>query len=899
MQRKVVHVIAHTHWDRAWYWPFERFRVKLVECVKAVVRDLKAHPDYQFVFDGQVLMLEDYLVVCPEDRPYLQECARAGRIKIGPMYCLSDIYCTGDEALIRNLLLGQEWCRAFGGGCSRVLHMPDTFGITPCMPMIAAGFQMRAFTFMRGLAGEMPGLVDMKTIQGIEPQIPRDTRYFLWRAPDGSVIPTIRLREGYASACWLGAFEHATGEVNPARYVENLREAAAKWDTPPHPVALVMAGVDHQIPWAGQAAAQAAATASSPYEFRFSNLDLVADALATDDESRWPACENEFHGSGAASVLGGTISTRLYLKQNNARVEQLLVHQVEPAAALVRALGKDDLAIPLIAHAWKTLLVTHPHDDICGCSVDAVHRKNESDMEQAWQSADAIRRRLFFTLLQNFGANRPGDHRPAFALCNFQAVPRTGPARVQFDFEGQVEWGDIKPAANYRIVNEAGESVPFREISHGQSVEHARAVCQLELYASLRPFTVERFYLEAIADAAPEKMEAAKKLLEAANENFSVSLHANGSFDFTDHATGVMHRNLGLFSSQGDIGDSYDFSDIPSETEQVFNKVCCALTRREFPGGVIELRASGEIELPAATDSITRTRSVDRVKLPFTQTLVIAPGARELEVRLEFTNTAADHRLRWNLSLKEPDDKTLAGLKFTAIERPAGGRPEGEVAPRIFPEHPADAFVAAAGLACFSQFPVNYEVVAETAKTRRLAITVCRSVSFLTNPTQCATRPGTNAGPHTLTPEARCLGRNFRLAFALRAYAPDEAGQLLHHAALWRAQPLFGQIDATTHYPWRKETKDQPPLITADRAVIVSAFKPAVDGRGVILRLHNASATAQTVTLHQRLAAHAEPVLLDETPDASWQPETTAQGLRLTLPPFSLRTLRFSDPVAG
>jgi hypothetical protein len=147
--------------------------------------------------------------------------------------------------------------------------------------------------------------------------------------------------------------------------------------------------------------------------------------------------------------LGGTISTRLYLKQNNARIEQLLVHQVEPAAALVRALGKDDLAIPLIAHAWKTLLVTHPHDDICGCSVDAVHRKNENDMEQAWQGADAIRRRLFFTLLQQFGANRPGDHRPAFALFNFQAVPRTGPARVQYLRNQKISWAkDLPPGRN-------------------------------------------------------------------------------------------------------------------------------------------------------------------------------------------------------------------------------------------------------------------------------------------------------------------------------------------------------------------------------------------------------------------------------------------------------------------
>ena len=99
-------VVPHTHWDRAWYWPTERFRIKLIECVRAVMRELKADPDYKFTFDGQVLPLEDYLAVCPEDTEFFQEAARTGRIAIGPMYCLSDVYCTGGEALIRNLLLG-------------------------------------------------------------------------------------------------------------------------------------------------------------------------------------------------------------------------------------------------------------------------------------------------------------------------------------------------------------------------------------------------------------------------------------------------------------------------------------------------------------------------------------------------------------------------------------------------------------------------------------------------------------------------------------------------------------------------------------------------------------------------------------------------------------------------
>ena len=891
-QRKAVHVIAHTHWDRSWYWPLERFRAKLVECVKAVIRELKAHPDYQFNFDGQVLMLEDYLQVCPDDRAYLQACARAGRVKIGPMYCLADVYCTGGEALIRNILLGKQWCEAFGGGFSRVLHMPDTFGITPCMPMIAAGFGLKAFSFMRGVAGQVPGLVSMENIQGVEPQIPPDTRFFLWRAPDGSAIPTIRLREGYASAAASRFYDRTTGEIVFDRYVARLKTAAAEWDNPPHDIVLVMAGVDHMIPWPRQTEAMAAAAADAPYDFRFSSLEAVADNLLKEDHARWPVCQNEFHGSGAASILGGTVSARIYLKQENAAIERLLAGQVEPAAALAMTLGRDDPAIHLLPHAWKTLLATHPHDDICGCSVDSVHRKNACDMQQAREGADAIRRRMFFQIMSHFGANRPGDVRPSFALVNFQATPRRGPALVQFDFEGQIEWGDIQPPAAYRIVDEAGHPVPFREVGRGQSTEHPRSVMWLELFSELRPFTVERFYLEAAPSASIIETDGASHGLSAENEHIRVVLKDNGTFDLQDKATGHRHRDLGFLSSQGDIGDTYDFSDIPAEAEQVFDAVRCRLSRKEHPGGVVELTARGELELPRSTEAASRTRSAERVRLPFTQTVVVAPGLAQAEVRLAFVNTAADHRLRWNLPLTENASRSLAGLKFTTIERPAGSRPPGDTAPRIFPEHPADHFVAAGSIACFGLFPVNYELVTDAPGRPRLAITICRSVSYLTNPVQGATRPGVNAGPHTLVPDARCLGLSFSMSFAVRHYEPGDAGDLLHQAALWRAQPLHGQIDATTRYPWRAEAKDERPLLAVDPPVIVSAFKPTADGRGVILRLHNASDEPKAVTIRQRIAFNAQPLRLDEEPDERWSLDAGPDGIRLTIPPFGLRTLR-------
>ena len=888
-KRGDVLVVSHTHWDRAWYWPAERFRIRLIDCVTAIIRELKADPDYKFTFDGQVLPLADYLEVRPEDTAFLQEAARAGRIAIGPMYCLADVYCTGGEALIRNLLIGRKWCERFGAGYQRSLHMPDTFGITPSMPMIAAGFGMKNFVFMRGLAGQTPGLTSMFTLQGIEPQLPAGTRLFLWRSADGSEIRTIILRDGYANAAYYGETDYATGRLNVEPYAAQLCAAAKKQDDGAGPPFLLLAGGDHMIPFRGHGEALRLASKSSGYRFIQANLDDAADALQAADASSWPVFQGEFHGNGACSILGGTLSARIYLKQRNAEVEQLLSHQSEPGAAALRLLGHAEAGEAALEHAWKTLLITHPHDDICGCSVDSVHRANEQQMQHAWESADAIRRRMVISLFRYYGGNAASDLRPSFALMNFQGTTRRGPARMQFDYEGQRSWGDIKLDEAYAIVDERGEPVAFREISRGQSVEQPRLTTRLELHVPLEPATFTRFFIEPRASwPGWEKVETG--VLE--NKFLRVTMHGNGTFDLEEKSTRMRNDGLGLFSDQGDVGDSYDFSDIPGEPETIFDHLAFSLQRREWPGGLLELRASGNLPIPASSDSALRTRSKEIVALPMEISLVLAPDARQVEVFLRFTNTATGHRLRWNLPLGRKVETSLAGLKFNAIERPAGRAPTGDKPPRIWPEHPCDHFAAAGNLALFSRFPGNYEIVGE--ETSRLAFTILRSVSWLTNPIEQATRPGVNVGPHTFTPEAQCL-REFQMHFAVRPFTENEKDDLFREAILWRAEPLAGQTDATAPYPICRDQPISESLYSVNDPLVVSACKPSSQMDGTILRIFNPTRIPQSAEVRVPNLKNWISVRLDETPDASSEIRITDGALAFEIPSFGCQTLKLQE----
>src|SRR4029078_7307004 len=112
------------------------------------------------------------------------------------------------------------------------------------------------------------------------------------------------------------------------------------------------------------------------------NADGVASALeVVHGEVR--------RGAEDGNLLPGVFSARVYLKQANARVQTLLEKRAEPLATFAWMLGTPYPAGEL-RYAWKTLLHNHPHDSICGCSVDAVHAENMTRFARVEQVARAV-----------------------------------------------------------------------------------------------------------------------------------------------------------------------------------------------------------------------------------------------------------------------------------------------------------------------------------------------------------------------------------------------------------------------------------------------------------------------------------------------------------------------------
>ena len=86
-------------------------------------------------------------------------------------------------------------------------------------------------------------------------------------------------------------------------------------------------------------------------------------------------------------LLYGVASARVYLKQANHRCQQALERYAEPWSALAWLATGAPYPQGLLTQSWKYLLQNHPHDSICGCSIDAVHDENMTRFARAEQVA--------------------------------------------------------------------------------------------------------------------------------------------------------------------------------------------------------------------------------------------------------------------------------------------------------------------------------------------------------------------------------------------------------------------------------------------------------------------------------------------------------------------------------
>lgn len=889
-------MVSETHWDRAWYVPFQIFRIRLVRLVDRVIETLDRDPVFHsFMLDGQMLPVEDYLEVRPERRADLERLVRTGRLLLGPWYALADEYLVSPEALIRNLIIGLRMAQEFGP-VMREGYVPDAFGHIGQLPQILQGFDINSAVFWRGLGDEGEEL-------GNE---------FWWQAPDGSRVLAIYLRDGYHNAANLG-YPMRWGDTSGMEFDMELaqqRLRAAVDLLKPYartPYLLLMNGIDHAElePLTPEIIAQANRELAGVQIEHGTLPDFVARVREQIGDNSLAIFQGEFNRGRYAVILQSVYSTRMYLKQANDRVQTLLEAYTEPLSGWAWALTGDYPA-GFLETAWRKLLKNHPHDDICGCSVDPVHREMMTRFDEAEQIASTVARDSYRVVMRSINrAQQPGL---PFILYNPVGWPRTGTLEASLLFD----WQD--PAAgDFRLVDAAGQAIPYQVLSRQDFFEmevltaNRKREVRVALPVTALPACGYRVYF-ALPGAQPVAVEAPVEQFPNGMENryLRLEINADGSLNVLDKASGQQFRQLGYLSDDEDIGDEYDYSHSP--LPQNISSLGQAARVRLMHSGPLQVtyEVSLTLALPESLAEDRQRRSQSLVDLPVTTTISLRHDSRVIDMRTTVDNQARDHRLRVCFPTDLAVTEATADGHFDVVTRPVElpevkGWEQASV-PTRHQRHFVDVSTGEMGLTVFNRGLPEYEIVPDKGRNT-IAVTLLRCVDQISR-SGLLSRPA-HAGPPTPAPEGQCQGQH-TFEYAIYPHSGDWRA-VYRPAYTWHTPVYVRRGDEQEGYlpgqVWaeaspvddlgqsaRLKKVDLDGMLPAELSfltiepelLVLSAVKRSEQGDALIVRFYNPTTepVRAVLSLFQPVRT-AEAVNLNEEPQAALNVD--AQG-RVELP---------------
>lgn len=893
-EKPIYHIVSHTHWDREWYRPFERFRAMLVRMIDDLLDLLDTNPGYRaFLLDGQTSVLEDYLTVRPERARDLKRFGSAGRLFAGPWYVLPDEFLVSGEALVRNLLLGRALAARHHTGMDAG-YIPDSFGHIAAMPAILRGFGIDNTILYRGFGGE-----------------PEHTSSeYDWYAPDGQQVLMIHLhRHGYSGA-W---FHGDTGAEALRRFHAMCREVDGRAQTRHR---LLLNGGDHFWPDPDLPATLAKLAERSGACVKHSTLPDYIEALRAERPAVLPRVDGELRsGYRYAFVMhGGVYSSRVGLKQQNWACQLLLERVVEPLHLLAVRRGMKERR-PLLTHAWRELLKNHPHDSICGCSIDEVHR----DMETRFAAVRAIAADLIETSFEHLTPAHTreysGDDR-TLIVYNPSPLPRGGVVEASLRFHLQdvvvglnpdVQLAHARPAPRAITIHGAdGTALPLQVLEETDEhrllaeqynypkqsfVRNIRALIRVEDIPAYgyATFDVTR-EAEPIRAARHTSLRCGTRHIE--NDMVRIRVLRNGTVEITDLVRGKVYRGMHRFEDGGDVGDEYTYAYPPDDHIVTTRRAVARVDVMERGPLRATLRIRCTLRVPEAAAADRHTRSRRNTVLDIETYVSLEEGSALVCFTTTLVNTAKDHRLRLVFPTRIPTRTALVDTPFAVIERRAEDFDPADFTiehpPRVAP---MSRYVClretSRGLALFTAGLPEYELAHDGSGDLRL--TLLRCVGQL-GAEGLTTRPGGKGGWHNETPDAQCPGgHSFRYALLPTCGASPDLHTLLNEYA---DRFHLAMTTRSSTVPRSSFARQADSLLALDTwSAVPSALKLAEDGRGTVLRLWNPSGEALRVGLAPAVPMGVPRMArLDETAAGPVLRNPDA----VDIPPHGIVTVRFT-----
>jgi alpha-mannosidase/mannosylglycerate hydrolase len=840
MTLATLHIIPYLAWEREGVESFDSTRARLLDTLTALLERMETlnneKPLSHVLLGGQTVMLEDIAAVRPDLVALLVINNARGRLLFGPWYVPVDETLVSGEALIRNLLMARGDARQQGISLLNIAYLPYSASHSAQLPQILRGFGMdSAFISYTAPVPHLP---------------------FRWQAPDGSSILAVS-----------HDFPQNQSELDEQKALE-----------PDGPLLWMHAVTEEVAPPSGEGIPASQRALGDYFKaLRKSMPDVLRPALHG---------ELRLHTMRPyAYLLPGTLSTRIYLKQANARQQAYLNYVVEPLLAVTLTHAKVDFPDnqrALLNHAWRTLIRNQARNRLGGTSSDPVHLASEDRFHEVEDTSAYIVRQALDALYDDKSTVESSTRRdPEIFLIVWNAHGRALRQVVEVEL--------VLPEGKHPLYLLAadGEELAFgwqRETKRLSFVAQAPSVgyATYTLRMSDKP-TPDHYLTSTVQSALIGSTSGETLALEGEQLVWKRG----------DHALNDVLR----FVDGGDAGDAFNFS--PPDPDIIVQAVIGADTQIESSPAHQRLIMRARMRIaPALRPNRGRDRGLKTLDLLTTATFYESlPG---IYFNVQYSNTAADHRLRAYLRTGLASNDVLSDSAFALIKRPvklAGAAfptqqaVEGMIA--TYPMHTVAAVESEGrAMAVLSRGLYEFEPLTEGGQTT-LALTLLRAVGWLSRG-DLRTRTA-NVAPSLAIPGAQCL-REMQAEFALLPMSAKDAAGMLHAGQAYNAPLQVYQVSQKPKTPQQSYlTLETTSSKAMTQDTLLTALKPPQTGKGWIVRLHNPTErVVETALLTAgKKVKFAERVNLAEETQAELEADETGK-LKVRLEPHKLVTLRLA-----
>ena len=395
-------------------------------------------------------------------------------------------------------------------------------------------------------------------------------------------------------------------------------------------------------------------------------------------------------------LIPGVLSSRVWIKQWNARCQTLLCHWAEPLTAIAEGLAGLPDARGYLDVAWRWLLKNHPHDSICGCSIDPVHE----DMKYRFHQCEGIAERLTIEATRALTARVEGGlAEDALRIGVFNPLPAPFEGTAEITIQAPADWPafneffGFEPKPAFRIEDAAGKEIPYQRLAQamGRIKTRIRPTRFPESYRTndvtvslplavpamgyttltVRPGETRRV---GRADVALPTRHPGHGLATSersmANGTLGVTVEPNGTLTIDDLRTGRTYSRLLTFEDAADIGDGWYHG--PAVNDQCYTSTGAAAEVALVHDGpyLTTFRVRTSLRVPEAFDFAHMVRAEDLTTVEIDSLVSLRPDSDRVEVTTTVHNTARDHRLRVLFPSGARTRTYLADSPFDVVERP-------------------------------------------------------------------------------------------------------------------------------------------------------------------------------------------------------------------------------------